>query len=137
LKRLKKNLRREFYFRQVCFYYIMQYFNSNQRILTIRTMRKMCWLRSLIRENNSHNVIKANLSKIQFCNLIIEWYFVKKKLYKSTELKHSCMPSPLAPDPIRVHSCVWCLFWTNRNGFAVTSIFLSNQSYESFNRRYQ
>ena len=27
---------------------------------------------------------------------------------------HSCMPSPLAPDPIRVQPCVWCLFWTNR-----------------------
>ena len=23
---------------------------------------------------------------------------------------HSCMPSPLAPDPIRVQSCVCCLF---------------------------
>ena len=27
---------------------------------------------------------------------------------------HSCMPSPLAPDPIRVQPCVWCLFWTYR-----------------------
>ena len=26
---------------------------------------------------------------------------------------HSCMPSPLARDPIRVQSCVCCLFWTN------------------------
>ena len=54
---------------------------------------------------------------------------------------HSCMPSPLAPDPIRVQPCVWCLLWTNRNSLAVTSIFLSislsNQSYESLNRRYQ
>ena len=33
---------------------------------------------------------------------------------------------PLAPDPIRVQSCVWCLFWTNRNCMAVTSIFLSS-----------
>ena len=50
-------------------------------------------------------------------------------------------PSLLASDPIRVQSCVWCLFWTNRNIMAVISIFLSislsNQSYESFNRRYQ
>ena len=23
---------------------------------------------------------------------------------------HSCMPTPLAPDPIRVQPCVWCLF---------------------------
>ena len=53
---------------------------------------------------------------------------------------HSCMPSPLAPDPIRVQSCLCCsLYWTNN--MAVTSIFLSislsYQSYESFNRRYQ
>ena len=38
---------------------------------------------------------------------------------------HSCMPSPLAPHPIRVQSCVCCLFWTNRNSMAGTSIFLS------------
>ena len=38
---------------------------------------------------------------------------------------HSGIPSPLEPDPIRVQSCVWCLFWTNRNSMAVTSIFLS------------
>ena len=50
------------------------------------------------------------------------------------------MPSPLAPDPIRVQSCVCCLYWTNRNSKGVTSIFLSsslsNQNYESFNQRY-
>ena len=39
---------------------------------------------------------------------------------------HSGMPRPLAPDPIRVQSCVCCLFWTNRNCMAVTSIFLSS-----------
>ena len=37
---------------------------------------------------------------------------------------HSCMPSPLAPDPIRVRSCACCLFWTNSNSIAVSSIFL-------------
>ena len=51
-----------------------------------------------------------------------------------------CMPSTLAPDPIRVQSCVCCLYWTNRNSMAVTSIFLSislsKQSYESVNRLY-
>jgi len=51
------------------------------------------------------------------------------------------MPSSLAPGPIRVQSCVCCPFWTNRNSMAVSSIFLSislsNQSYESFSRRYQ
>ena len=36
----------------------------------------------------------------------------------------SCMLCPLAPDPIRVQS-YGCLFWTNRNCMAVTSIFLS------------
>ena len=38
---------------------------------------------------------------------------VNKKCH--IESSHSCMPSPLAPDPIRVQSCVCCLFWTNRN----------------------
>ena len=46
----------------------------------------------------------------------------------------------LAPDSTRVQSCVCCLFWTNRKSMAATSIFLSislsNQRYESFNRRY-
>ena len=39
---------------------------------------------------------------------------------------YSCMPTagPQVPDPIRVQSCVCCLFWTNRNRMAVTSIFL-------------
>ena len=40
-------------------------------------------------------------------------------------LTHFCMPSPLAPDPIRVQSCVCCLFSTNRNSLAVTAVFLS------------
>ena len=38
---------------------------------------------------------------------------------------HSCLPSPLAPGPIWVQSCVCCLIWTNRNSMAVTFIFLS------------
>ena len=54
---------------------------------------------------------------------------------------HSCMPSPLPPDPIRVQTCVCCLFLTNRNSLALTSNFksisLSNQSCESSNQRYQ
>ena len=32
------------------------------------------------------------------------------------------MPIPLAPDPIRVQSCVWSLFITNRNCMTVASI---------------
>ena len=58
---------------------------------------------------------------------------------------HSCMPCPLAPDPIRVQSCVCCLFWSNRNSMAVRRLhlsfhlshYLSIQSNESFNRRSQ
>ena len=73
------------------------------------------------------------------------FYFVSSirngKYRTKNKTTHSCMPSPLAPDPIRVQSCVCCLFWTTRNSMAVTSIFLSislsNQSYQSFNRRYQ
>ena len=37
---------------------------------------------------------------------------------------HTCLPIPLAPQLIRVKSCVWCLFWTNRSCMAVTSILL-------------
>ena len=51
----------------------------------------MCWLRSFIRENNSHNVIKANLSKI---HTILQFNYrmtfcekhtlkVKKKLFEN------------------------------------------------------
>ena len=42
---------------------------------------------------------------------------------KIWSMNHSWMPSLLAPDPIRVQSCV-SLFWTNRIIMAVTSIFL-------------
>ena len=38
---------------------------------------------------------------------------------------HSCMLSPLALDPIRVQSCVYCLFWTNRNIVRRGNIYLS------------
>ena len=41
-------------------------------------------------------------------------------------VKHSCTHAgSWWPDPIRVQSCVCCLFRTNRNSMAVTSIFLS------------
>jgi len=58
-------------------------------------------------------------------------FFVQKE----NELMHMiiCMPSQLAPDPIRVQSCVCCLFWTNRNSMAVTSIFLSHYSIRDMN----
>ena len=66
---------------------------------------------------------KQKYYKLQFINV----------LYTHVSANHSCMPSPLAPDLIRVQSCVCCLFWTNRNCLAVTSIFLSislsNQNY--------
>ena len=41
------------------------------------------------------------------------------------------MQLPLAPDPIRVQSCVCCLFWTNC--IAVTSIFLSSHPIRNMN----
>ena len=43
-------------------------------------------------------------------------------------IPHSCMPSPLAPDPIRVQSCACCLFWTNRNSMAVHLYFYLTHS---------
>ena len=42
------------------------------------------------------------------------------------ETAHSSMLSPLALDPIRVQPCVWCLFSSNRNCMAVTSILVSS-----------
>ena len=79
--------------------------------------------------------IKDIRKSVKFKTSIILNLCQGRRLYS----EHSCMPSPLAPDPIRVQPCVWCLFWTNRNCMAVTSIFLSislsNQSYEFFNRR--
>ena len=78
--------------------------------------------------------VKFALTILYFCNTK-SWI----QIYKC--VVHSCMPSPLARDPIRVQSCVCCLFWTNRNCMAVTSIFLSislyNHSYETFNRCFQ
>ena len=44
---------------------------------------------------------------------------LRKQFFKDTEnviasdplcKDHTCMPIPLSPDPIRVRSCVWCLF---------------------------
>ena len=37
--------------------------------LFFNTITKSFWLISLIRNKNSHNVIKANLSRQQFCNI--------------------------------------------------------------------
>ena len=48
---------------------------------------------------------------IWYCHLCIEGHLWLHLL----EEQHSCMPSPSAPDPIRVQPCVCCLFWTNRN----------------------
>ena len=59
-----------------------------------------------VRSNNP----SLKYQKVSIINL--QWY-------------HSCMPSPLAPDPIRVQPCVWCLLLTNKNCIAVTSISLA------------
>ena len=52
-------------------------------------------------------------------------FFLQQLNNQTSIYHHSCIPSSLAPDPIRVQSCVWCLFWTNRSCMVVTSIFLS------------
>ena len=90
---------------------------------------------------NEHSLIS---SWIRYRSLIKSQQIKVKLLipidieFNSISAYHSGMPSPLASDPIRIQSCVCCLFWTNRNSMVVTSIFLSislsNQSYESFNR---
>ena len=78
-------------------------------------------------------VVKSCKTKLLFLrtdenNILIEifWFRVYRGLlymYKH----HSCMPSPLAPAPIRVQSCVCCLFWTNRNSTPVNlSFYLSH-----------
>ena len=76
------------------------------------------------------------LLAIQRGAIIIE----NRSFYVKNRPSDSCMPSPLAPEPIRVQPCVWCLFWTNRNCMTVTSIFLSfassNYRDKSLYRRY-
>ena len=49
------------------------------------------------------------------------------------------MPDSLPPDPIRVQSCVCCLFRTNRNSIAVTShypIRVMNPSIGAISKKY-
>ena len=82
--------------RQVCFNYIMRIFCLWSKILTKRffkTIRKSfsifrfeksCWRISLIRKKFLHNVIKANLSRMQFCNLINNSQFCETLLTSKT-----------------------------------------------------
>ena len=69
--------------------------------------------------------------------------FYKNFIYLVTSIMHWYTDniSTLAPEPIRAQTCVCCLFWTNKNIMAVTSIFLSIslsiRDNEPFNRRYQ
>ena len=57
---------------------------------------------------------------------LLKFKLISFLLFKLFFHFHSSMPSPLAPDPIRVQPCVLCLFWTIRNCMVVTSIFLSS-----------
>ena len=54
-------------------------------------------------------------------------YVLKKHL--PTIVVFSTLLYPLTPDPIRVQSCVCCLFWTNKNSMAVISFYLSHSHY--------
>ena len=69
-------------------------------------------------------VLNLNYSHLNCCFIGDKWGNVVKE-YVYVYYDRSSMPSPLAPDPIRVQSCVCCLFWTKRNSMAVISIFLS------------
>jgi len=107
---------------------------------SIQSLQILLWSKlTLVCSSHNKNYIQPRNTEFHRNTFAIDlWlYNFYKKLYSL----HSSMPSPLAPDPIRVQSCVCCLFWTNRNSMVVTSIFLSislsNQSYDSFNRRYQ
>ena len=55
-------------------------------------------------------------SQCQTRNVLnLEDFYLVSDAVNQASLSHSCMPSPLAPDPIRVQSYVCCLFSTNRN----------------------
>ena len=60
--------------------------------------------------------------------LIWQWSKCLKGVFAKNEKGyglHFCIPSPLAPGPIRGQSYLFCLFWTIRNTMALTYIFLS------------
>ena len=94
-------------------------------------------------ESKAHypHIYLSSLFNLYLSTLISIWLSIYLYIFFSIIDNHFCMPRPLAPDPIRVQSCVCCFFWTNRNSMVVTSIFLSislyNQKYESFNQHYQ
>ena len=72
-----------------------------------------------------------NHTRVTLWTLVLLTYTFVIKSYNWNRSKfyfknQSSMPSPLAPDPIRVQPCVWCLFWTNRNCMAVTSDYLAH-----------
>ena len=73
--------------------------------------------------NNADCDIYLSSSENLFYLWVLSFYVTVDNNRHSTE--HACMPIPLAPDPIRVQPCVCCLFWTNRNCMAVSTIFLS------------
>ena len=83
------------------------------------------------RPNQAIYYLSHDLEIIEQCALCTLYYqnvvYCKRKsqYFPNPSFIHFCMPSLLAPDPIRVQSCVCCLFWTNRNIVALTSIFLS------------
>ena len=41
-------------------------------------------------------------------NVLMKNHIYDKHIITFVITSHSSMPSPLAPDPIRVQSCVWC-----------------------------
>ena len=80
--------------RPVFFYDIMQTFYSDRRCklqndfsksLFVFRSEKSFWLISLTREKKLQNVTKANLSRVQFCNVFSNSYFCGA-LYRSKPL---------------------------------------------------
>ena len=61
------------------------------------------------------------LRSVYFCDFFYTSFLISKKCV----LFHSCMLSSLAPDPIRVQSCVCCLFWINRKSMYIYLIIQS------------
>ena len=59
-----------------------------------------------IEQENKRRRVRLPQSRtvILFLNLNLNLYSISIIPF------HFCMPSPLAPDPFRVQSCVWCLF---------------------------
>ena len=106
------------------------YFN-----LSLVTLLKFIVCRSLLLDCKDIEIRKLEFVAKTRLWVNITRYLPVHFMYQAEFQLHTCMPITLASDPIRVQSCVYCLFWTNRDCMAVTSFILSiSLSNESLNQ---